>query len=84
MHTREDFPIGHPSQYCSRPSTLPKEKTNLVGMSTLLFLLSLRPGYHHPLGPGYHIGMCRGVHGQCPPILLVAGIAEVMMRATHA
>jgi hypothetical protein len=23
-------------------------------MSTLLILLSLRPGYHYPLGPGYH------------------------------
>jgi hypothetical protein len=27
---------------------------HLIGMSTLLILLSLGPGYHHPLGPGYH------------------------------
>jgi hypothetical protein len=27
---------------------------HLVGMSTLLILLSLELGYHHPLGPGYH------------------------------
>jgi hypothetical protein len=28
---------------------------HLVGMSTLLILLSLGPGYHHPPRPGYHI-----------------------------
>jgi hypothetical protein len=28
---------------------------HIVGMSTLLILLSIRAGYHHPLGPGYHI-----------------------------
>jgi hypothetical protein len=27
---------------------------HVVGTSTLLILLSFRPGYHHPLGPGYH------------------------------
>jgi hypothetical protein len=27
---------------------------HLVDMSTLLILLSLGPGYLHPLGPGYH------------------------------
>jgi hypothetical protein len=27
---------------------------HLVGMNTLLILLSLGLGYHHPLGPGYH------------------------------
>jgi hypothetical protein len=27
---------------------------HLVGMITLLFILSLGLGYHHPLGPGYH------------------------------
>jgi hypothetical protein len=35
-------------------SRLPKKKMHLVDMSTLLILLSLGPGYHHPLGPGYH------------------------------
>jgi hypothetical protein len=33
---------------------LPKKKMHLIDMSTLLILLSLRPGYHHPLGLGYH------------------------------
>jgi hypothetical protein len=28
---------------------------HLIGMSTLLILLSLGPGYHHPPGLGYHI-----------------------------
>jgi hypothetical protein len=27
---------------------------HLIGMSTLLILLSLGPGYHHPPGLGYH------------------------------
>jgi hypothetical protein len=27
---------------------------HLVSMSILLILLSLGPGYHHPLGAGYH------------------------------
>jgi hypothetical protein len=61
--TQEDFPIGHPSQDFSRPRTLnlevllrqlPRKKMHLVGMSTLLILLTLGPGYHHPPGPGYH------------------------------
>jgi hypothetical protein len=33
---------------------LPKNKMHLVGMSLLLILLSLGPGYHQPPGPGYH------------------------------
>jgi hypothetical protein len=33
---------------------LPKKKMHLAGMSTLLILLSLGLGYHHPPGPGYH------------------------------
>jgi hypothetical protein len=28
---------------------------HLVGMGILSILLSLRPGYHNPLGPGYHM-----------------------------
>jgi hypothetical protein len=28
---------------------------HLVDMSTILILLNLGPGYHHPPGPGYHI-----------------------------
>jgi hypothetical protein len=31
-----------------------EKKIHLVGMSTLLILLSLESGYHHPLKPGYH------------------------------
>jgi hypothetical protein len=55
MRTREDFPISHPSQNCSRLSTLDleillrrtsKKKMHLVGTSTLLILLSLGSGYH--------------------------------------
>jgi hypothetical protein len=33
---------------------LPKKKMHLIDMSTLLILLNLGLGYHHPLGPGYH------------------------------
>jgi hypothetical protein len=37
---------------------LPKKKMHLVGMNTLLILLSLGPGYHHPRGqditPAHH------------------------------
>jgi hypothetical protein len=33
---------------------LPKKKMRLVGISTLLILLSLGLGYHHPPGPRYH------------------------------
>jgi hypothetical protein len=29
---------------------LPKKKMHLVGLDTLLILLSLGPGYHHPRG----------------------------------
>jgi hypothetical protein len=31
-----------------------KRKMHLIGMSTILILLSLGPGYHHPPRPGYH------------------------------
>jgi hypothetical protein len=59
MHTRENFPVGHPSQIApsqerlpwrSFRDRLPKKKMHLVGMNTLLILLSLGPGYHHPRG----------------------------------
>jgi hypothetical protein len=32
-------------------------KMPLVGMDTLLILLSLGLGHHHPRGPGYHINI---------------------------
>ena len=52
---RKNFPVGHPSQNCSRPSTLnlgvlwrsaSGKKLQLVGMSILLILLSSRSGCH--------------------------------------
>jgi hypothetical protein len=54
MRTRENFSVGHPSQIASRQARLiwrffrdrlPKKKMQLVGMNTLLILLSLGPGY---------------------------------------
>jgi hypothetical protein len=57
MRTRENFPFGHPSQIAPSQACLtwsffwdrlPKKKMHLVDMSTLLILLSLGPGYHHP------------------------------------
>jgi hypothetical protein len=59
MRTRENFPVGHPSQIAPSQARLtwrffrdrlPKKKMHLVEMSTLLILLSLGPGYHHPRG----------------------------------
>jgi hypothetical protein len=59
MHARENFQVGHPSQIALSQARLtwrffrdrlPKKKMHLVGMDTLLILLSLGPGYHHPMG----------------------------------
>jgi hypothetical protein len=59
MRTRENFPFGHPSQIAPSQARLtwrffrdrlPKKKMHLVGMDTLLILLSLGPGNHHPRG----------------------------------
>jgi hypothetical protein len=59
MRTRENFPVGHPSQIAPSQARLtwrlfrdrlPKKKMHLVGMDTLLILLSLGPGKHHPRG----------------------------------
>jgi hypothetical protein len=55
MRTRENFLVGHPSQIAPSQARLtqrffqdrlPKKKMHLVGMDTLLILLSLGPGYH--------------------------------------
>jgi hypothetical protein len=63
MHTRENFPVGHPSQIAPSQAcltwrffrdSLSKKKMHLVDMSNLLILLSLRLGYHNPPGLGYH------------------------------
>jgi hypothetical protein len=57
MRTRENFPVGHPSQIASSQARLtwrffrdrlPKKKMHLVDMITLLILLSLGPGYPIP------------------------------------
>src|SRR5688572_23559783 len=59
MRTRENFSVGHPSQIAPSQARLtwrffrdrlPKKKMHLVGMDTLLILLSIRPGNHHPRG----------------------------------
>jgi hypothetical protein len=59
MRTRENFPFGHPSQIAPSQAhltwrffrdRLPKKKMHLVGMDTLLNILSLGPGNHHPRG----------------------------------
>jgi hypothetical protein len=59
MRTREKFPVGHPSQIAPSQACLtwrffrdrlPKKQMHLVGMDTLLILLNLGPGYHHPRG----------------------------------
>jgi hypothetical protein len=66
MRTRENFPVGHPSQIAPSQARLtwrffrdrlPKKKMHLVGMITLLILLSLGPG--HPI-PGARISQARG------------------------
>jgi hypothetical protein len=63
MRTRENFSASHPSQIAPSQArliwrffrdSLPKKKMHLVDMSTLLILLSIGPGYHHPQGSGYH------------------------------
>jgi hypothetical protein len=59
MRTRENFSVGHPSQIAPSQARLtwrffrdrlPKKKMHLVGMDTLLILLSLGPGHHHSKG----------------------------------
>jgi hypothetical protein len=59
MRTRENFSVGYPSQIAPSQARLtwtffrdrlPKKKLHLVGMDTLLILLSLGSGYHHPRG----------------------------------
>jgi hypothetical protein len=59
MRSRENFPVGHPSQIAPSQARLTwrffrdrllKKKMHLVGMDTLLILLCLGPGYHHPRG----------------------------------
>jgi hypothetical protein len=57
MRTRENFPVGHPSQIAPSQARLtwrffrdrlPKKKMHLVDMVTLLILLRLGPGYPIP------------------------------------
>jgi hypothetical protein len=57
MRTRENFSVGHPSQIAPSQARLtwrffrdrlPKKKMHLLGIDTLLILLSLGPGYPIP------------------------------------
>jgi hypothetical protein len=57
MRTQENFPVSHLSQIALSQARLtwrffryrlPKKKMHLVGMNTLLILLSLGPGYPIP------------------------------------
>jgi hypothetical protein len=66
MPKRENFPVGHPSKIALSQAhltwrffrdRLPKKKMYLVDMDTLLILLSLGLGYHHPRGQD--ITLCR-------------------------
>jgi hypothetical protein len=59
LRTRENFSVGHPSQIAPSQACLtwrffrdrlPKKKMHLVGFITLLILLSLGLGNHHPRG----------------------------------
>jgi hypothetical protein len=59
MRTRENFLVSHPSKIIPSQARLtwrffqdrlPKKKMHLVGMDTLLVILSLGPGSHHPSG----------------------------------
>jgi hypothetical protein len=59
MRTRENFPVGHPSQIAPSQAhltwrffrdRLPKKKMHLVCMDTILILLSLGSGHHHLRG----------------------------------
>jgi hypothetical protein len=76
MRTRENFPVGHPSQIAPSQARLtwrffqdrlPKKKMHLIGMDTLLILLSLGPGYHHPRGQDITLASLVGCHEK-PPI----------------
>jgi hypothetical protein len=57
MRTQENFPVDHSSQIAQSQARLtwrffrdsfPKKKMHLVGMNTLLLLLSIGPGYLIP------------------------------------
>jgi hypothetical protein len=59
MRTRENFPVGHSSQISPSHARLTwmffrdrllKKKMHLIGMDTLLIILSLGQVYHHPRG----------------------------------
>jgi hypothetical protein len=59
MRTRENFPVDHPCKIALSQAhltwrffrdRLPKKKMHLVDMDTLLIILSLGLGNHHPKG----------------------------------
>jgi hypothetical protein len=72
MRTQENFPVGHPSQIAPSQACLTwrffryrllKKKMHLIGMSTLLILLSLGSG--HPI-PGASISQSTPLEDRYP------------------
>jgi hypothetical protein len=71
MRTQENFSVGHPSQIALSQARLtwrffrdrlPKKKIHLVGMITLLILLSLGPG--HPIPEARISQWCNSADGE--------------------
>ena len=99
MCIREDFPVGHPSQIAPSQARLtwrffrdrlPKKKMHLVGMDTLLILLSLGPGYHQPRGqditpywpssfPMCTLGPNLGLGSESTPFAAEISVIELMV-----
>jgi hypothetical protein len=93
MRTRENFPVCHPSQIASCQSRLtwrffrdrfPKKKMHLVGMDTLLILLSLGPGYHNSKGQDITspTPICVGLSTNCT-MNSSNRIGQATMRSTY-
>jgi hypothetical protein len=93
MRTRENFSVGHPSQIAPSQARLtwrffqdrlPKKKMHLVGMITLLNLLSL--GLGHPI-PGVRISQSTPLEDRHPhrstsiqePPLLATSVSSVVI-----
>jgi hypothetical protein len=55
---------------------------HLVGMSTLLILLNFGPGFHHPLGLGYHTATSAFIDPlMAPPPTLPTGASSTLVVA---
>jgi hypothetical protein len=101
MRTRENFSDGHPSQIAPSQARLtwrffrdrlPKKKMHLIGMDTLLIILSLGPGNHHPRGQDITIHPpledqrpCWSTPIQEPPLLAtsVCLVSSYVMPCDH-